>query len=317
MKKSTLTFVMKFVLFFILVTFILDKLVYISLNKVSDQIYSGQGIGKVNHYLKVKDKADLLVFGNSRANHNIDPSVISNNGFNIGVDGRKIAFPSVLIKMLNKKEQIVLLHIDPENAFNTNYLGEDVDGLLSKYNRIDVVTDMIDSLNRNKIIQKFYWSLGYNGLFFSILKNFFVEKYDYTVYTGYDPLYITKEQAKMFKKTLERESLDTADSIFVMNDIYSNLINDVRDFCNDNDKRLIVFTSPKYKDNCKMDNVIFKRIMEEKGVTYYDYTDLFTKNNNIEYWFDEIHLSNVGAEIFTATIKQMLQTKGIYTRLEK
>ena len=46
-----------------------------------------------------------------------------------------------------------------------------------------------------------------------------------------------------------------------------------------NNKKLIIFTSPILKDNCKDDNLYFSEIMKSKGLVYYDLTDYF-KNDN-------------------------------------
>lgn len=42
--------VFKILFFVLLLSFLLDKLVYLGLNKVSDRVFSGQNIGKLNHF---------------------------------------------------------------------------------------------------------------------------------------------------------------------------------------------------------------------------------------------------------------------------
>ena len=72
------------------------------------------------------------------------------------------------------------------------------------------------------------------------------------------------------------------------------------------DKTIIFFTSPKFDDNCKDDNLKFSGIMKNKGMTYYDLTEYFKDNNLIKYWKDKSHLSNIGAEKFTKEVALIL-----------
>ena len=46
--------------------------------------------------------------------------------------------------------------------------------------------------------------------------------------------------------------------------------------------------------------------MNEKNINYYDFTDFFNGNNDIKYWQDLVHLSNIGAELFTNEFRKTL-----------
>ncbi len=48
--------------------------------------------------------------------------------------------------------------------------------------------------------------------------------------------------------------------------------------------------------------------MESKGLVYYDLTDYFKNDNSLTYWKDETHLSNIGAELFTNSLKEILSS---------
>lgn len=307
MNKNNYQYVLKVLLLFLVISFITDKIVYIVLNKISDRVYSGQSIGKLNHFLQVKDSIDFVIFGSSRANHNINPIMLSEKSYNMGVDGRMIAFSSTLIKLLPKqKEQIVLLHIDPHNAFSENYNGDDLDALFTKYNRNTIIKNEIDRLNQNNLFQKLYWSISYNGKVLGILKNYVKPKYDFRNYNGYDPIYPTKTQKDIFKHKLEKLKSVDCKKEFVLNDIYDMYLNELILFSKNNNKTLIIFTSPILKDDCKDDNLHFSKIMKSKGLVYYDLTDYFKNDNSLTYWKDETHLSNIGAELFTNSLKEIL-----------
>jgi hypothetical protein len=277
-------------------------------NNISDKVFTGQAIGKLNHYLEIKDSLDFIVFGSSRANHNINPIEIAENSFNMGVDGSKLSYSATLIKLLPKqKKQTILLQIDPENAFSKNYLGNDIKSLSSKYNRNNSIKEDIDKLGQQNFLQNYYWSLSYNNSILAILKNFISPNYNYKTYFGYDPIYPTKNQRAIFKHKLENVKNNNCENSFELNEIYDKHINELILFCKNNNKTLIVFTAPVFNDYCKDDNIYLSEIMKNKGLQYYDLTDFFKTNNSLNYWKDEGHLSNLGAELFTDSIKIIIE----------
>ena len=118
------------------ICYITDKLFFFTLNKISDNVYTGLAIGKLNHYLKIKESKKLLVFGSSRANLHVDPYILDTSSFNMGLNARNIAFVTTVIKLIeNKKPQTLLIQIDDSTLFNEDYDGKDLDALLVKYHR--------------------------------------------------------------------------------------------------------------------------------------------------------------------------------------
>lgn len=309
MEPRILKHVIKTFLLILVISFVADKIIFFGLNKMSDKVYSGQTIGKLNQYLEIKDSLDFIVYGSSRALHNIDPLKLSKNSFNMGLESRNLAYSATLIKLLaSEKEQTILLHIDNEHAFNKEYSGNDIKPLLLKYNRNKTIKKEIDKLEQNNILQNFYWTIGYNNSVFGILRNYVKPNYDYKTFSGYDPIYVSKKQRKIFKRILERdeEKDKGCENSYVLNSIYKSLLLELDEFCKENNKTLILFTSPKYEDNCKDDNLQFSQIMKNMDLTYYDYTDFFKNDNNLDYWFDKGHISSMGAELFTEEIAIVL-----------
>ncbi|MFD2698498.1 hypothetical protein ACFSQ0_10880 [Mesonia sediminis] len=312
MNSSSLKHIIKIIILILIISFVVDKLVFYGLNKISDKVYTGQSIGKLNQYLQIKDDLEFFVFGSSRANHNIDPIKVSEHSFNMGMDGRKLAYSATLIKLLpNEKKQTILLHIDPENAFNKNYSGDDILALSSKYNRNSLIKQEIDKLKHDNLLQNFYWSLSYNNKVIGILKNYLKPKYNYKTYSGYDPIYVNENQREIFQNILEKDEKETSEKEIdcqkelVLNEIYYAYINELSEFCKENNKTLIIFTSPVFDDGCSDDNIELNKILKKKNLDYYDFTNFFKENNNLEYWKDKTHLSNKGAEIFSEKIKSI------------
>ena len=285
----------------VLALFLLDKLVFFCLLTMEKKVLSGEGIGKLNQFDLVKDTTKYVVFGNSRANHHINPEVFGKSAYNIGVGGRKMAFSATLIQTLpKKKKQFVLLQIDPVYVFDTTYVGSDIDALYVKYHQNKIIKSKIDEIQRSNIFSLFFWSLDYNGLVFSILSNRFNPSYNYKQYNGYDPMVNSKEQNEMFTKRLKDLSPNKdCNKIYTASKLEQMYLKQIKVFCEQNNKVLILFTSPVYEDNCKKDNEAMSKLMKKHGIKYYDFTDYFKNDANLEYWKDENHLSKVGADKFS------------------
>lgn len=103
MKKKYLIYLCRLLVLFILVSYVMDKVVYFGIRQIESKVYTGQSVGKFNQYLSIKDSLNFIVFGSSRANHHINPSLISENGYNMGMDGQKIAFSARFLSYCPKK----------------------------------------------------------------------------------------------------------------------------------------------------------------------------------------------------------------------
>ena len=94
MDSKTTKKLIKIVLLVLVISYTLDKLIFFGLNTISDKVMTGQSIGKLNQFLSVKDSVDILVFGNSRANHHVDMNLFGKKSYNMGMDGTGISRPA-------------------------------------------------------------------------------------------------------------------------------------------------------------------------------------------------------------------------------
>lgn len=297
----------------ILITFTLDRIIYLVMSRLSDRIYTGDSIGKLNSYLKRKDTLDFIVYGNSRSYHHVDPAAFTSKGYAMGMDGRQIAFCAALIKGLPKnKKQLVALHIDPIDVYNEAYIGNDIDALKSKYNRNTIIKNEIDNLNQATIFQRIFWSISYNNTVFSILKNSIQPNATISTGIGYMPAKSQKYDADRFAKIRKnKKGYTTCKEPLVENKITNDYFDELRDFCEANQKTLIIFTAPMFDDPCKNDNLSLAKVLQTKGIRYYDFTDVIP-DSALELWTNEIYLSQKGAEQFTSLFRQSLIEDGFW-----
>lgn len=305
MTNRDIMFVIKTLVVILTSAYLLDKLLYFGLSRLSDHVYTGQGIGKLNHYLSVKDTTEILIFGSSRANRHFVSEELGNSVYNVGMDGRKIAYPATLVQLLPKdKEQLVIFHIDVSYVFDRDYRAEDLDALNTKYHRDSLVSEMIKHYNQDNPFQNFLWSTDYNGFVVGIVYNYLFPRYNYSEYRGYDRNENSNQQEINFKKLLDKTTFSPCEEDnYEINPIVDTLLRQVVDFCEANNKTLIFVASPVYHDECKRDDKVLERYMENLGVQFYDYTDLLKENNSVSYWKDISHMTDAGAQVFTKQLK--------------
>ena len=300
MNKSNILATLKLIAIILITSFLIDKIIYFSLNRLGSQVFTGQTVGKLNQYIAVKDTLDIVVFGSSRANHHIDPTRFSQSSFNMGMDGQFIAYFTTLIKLLPKNiTQKVILHLDPNKLFDEKYLGNDISALSIKYHENQIIKSEIDKAENASFLNHFFWSLDYNKSAFGIIKNFFKPKYDYTKYNGFDPLTLTKTQEEIRNKVLNKKNTQVCDTILIQNNYFLKYLVEIKEFCKSNQKDLVIITSPVFKDDCREDNLILAEVLDSLNITYIDYTNFLNNTNSITLWKDNIHLSKAGAELFT------------------
>lgn len=307
MNKNQIIKSLKLIAFIIVLSFIIDKIAYFTITKISDTVYSGQAIGKLNHYLSIKDTTNLIVFGSSRANHHIDVKKLKQSSFNMGVDGKFIAYSATLIKLLPKDvKQTVILHVDPNVAYREHYNREETKTLMVKYHTNDIIKEELQRAELTNPLQEFYWCVDYNGLVLGILKNAIFPKYDLETYYGYDPMEVEDNQKEIFEKILERNDSIICRTNLKLNPLFNNYLKEIDSFCSINNKKLIAITTPLYIDKCHDDNNALKKVLEDLNIEYHDYSQFFDNKNKPEYWADIAHMSNIGSEIFSEALSKDL-----------
>jgi hypothetical protein len=301
MGEKNINQIIKLVVLVIIISYSIDKVIFFALNIISDKVMTGQSIGKINQYFAIKDTTDLLVFGNSRANHHIDVNQFNKNSYNIGIDGTGIAYSSTLISCLPRdKNQVVIIHVDTKDLFDPNYEGSDIKSLKIKFNRVDKITDALKASGQISVLQYFYYSINYNRKIIGIIKNYFRPKYDYKTYAGFDPLTLSKEQEEIRDIVLSKVEETTIDCVNMnVNAVTLKYLKDMNIYCKNTNKICLFVTSPIYKDKCIKDNDSMKEIMLNLGLTYWDFSNLFTNEKDNSLWVDKTHLSEKGAEKFS------------------
>ncbi|HRZ86158.1 MAG TPA: hypothetical protein P5277_05265 [Candidatus Paceibacterota bacterium] len=298
---------LKITLIIIFSVLILDKIVFFSLKKVDEKVLTG-GLGRLNHFSLVKDTTKIIFFGSSRVQHHINPIYFGKSVFNMGVSNRKIAYYSTLIKTLEKdRKQVLFIQIDPYEVFDTLYDGSDIKALNIMQHKSDIVQKSIQEINMDNPFSPYLWSLDYNGISLSLIKNRVKPQYNFLNYNGYDPISNTKEQKQIFMNRLKNSKEVICEEKYKTSGLVEEYLKELYQINSNINKKVIFFTSPYYKDKCLKDNQALKRVMEQIGFKYYDFSNLFDSNADLDLWKDESHLSKKGADLFSKMMFEKLK----------
>ena len=294
MKKS-----IKLFLILILVFLITDRLVYSSLKSIDKKVFTGQSGGKVNQFLSLKDSVNVLVFGSSRALHHVDPTELDSLSYNIGVDGTRIGYSAALISSLSKKEQTILVHIDPSAIYNSDYNGDDILGLLNVAKRNKDISNFISDVFPEEIyLSKIFNCYVYNGKVLGLLKNYFIPKDNYEDSNGYEPIIYTIEIGTKAKFKYNKISN-------LPNPLVDKFILTINKKCKLNNSKLVFITSPSLKKNDDKLRLMTKEYFKSRGIVYYDYSE-YIDITDLDNWKDFTHLSAKGAKLFSKELRSKL-----------
>lgn len=305
MKKSLRLFII-----IVVVLFIVDRMGALVLGHFEKGIFEGQGVGKVNSFLKVKDSVDLLVFGSSRVAHHVNTDMLEFSNFNMGMDATKMSYAAALVSTLKKRNQIILVHLDHPIVYNELYKGEDAFRLTYKALQNGDIKKFFKKFFRKELLlSQISNSNAYNNKVFSIVKNTIMEGNGYNENKGYEPLFPSPEQKNIFNKQLEKQKNHFNVDIhkpLVYSPKFNQFVDEIIKVSENNSSKLIFFTSPSLN---KVDSAVKKATLEffeEKNTLYLDHIDFF-ETIEIDYWKDHTHLSDSGATKYSKYLNEILK----------
>ena len=301
---------------FIFIVVIADK----GLGRILNNLYFNQKEGKIHslNYVLSDCKADVFIFGNSRAQHHYDPRIISAalnmSCFNAGEDGgHSIIFPYAQIKIITERysPKIIILEFSGVNNFPGAY--DRLSILLPYYKKYPEIRSLIllrSRFERIKLMSSIY---QFNSDVIDI-KRF---RTDLTEdYNGYIPLKnminidLLKPESEIVRQSENRTLV--ADTNMV------NALESIIHLCKSKNISLFIITSPNFhtvNDKQGPPSPGAERAMDiihSNQVNYLDFSFDPVFAGHPEWFSDEVHLNEVGAKIFsnmvTDSIRKILVT---------
>ncbi len=264
---------------------------------------------KINHeenfrttYVLEQTRADILVFGSSRANHHYNAPMIcqrlKQTCYNAGRDGNFIYFHYALLKGVLKRysPKIVILDLIYEDIFEEPNSYDRISALLP-YDRthpeIREITRMKSKFEKYKLISRIY---PFNSYFIRIITgnvDLHNKKTRELKTMGYKPINKTWNEPI---QTLNKNSKIDSNKIEVLNSFILE--------CQKAKVRLFVFVSPYYmKDtsNRRLIRVITD-VTRKHNVPFWEYSQDYKFLSDPGNFGDMYHLNTKGADMYTEQV---------------
>ena len=261
-----------------------------------------------SHYLTTNalenTRAEIVVFGSSRANHHYVPKIFEDSlkmtYYNTGKDGLGIFYQLAVLKSILKRYTPKLIILDYSGGFDKKVDSYDKLNTLLPYYKthkeIDKIIELKSPFEKVKLISEIY---PFNSMISTIVvRSLTLNKEKDPDIQGYIAL-----QGKWNKK------MDF--NTYVPYEVDTNKLNSYREFITTAKKtsaKVIVIISPIFQDFDKYQEIeICKNICTLENIPFWDYSR-HTSFHDKSYLFDDVsHLNNDGAIIFSKLVSNKIK----------
>ena len=293
---------------FIVILLIFDFIV----GTIAKRIYFNQKTGKQARitYSIYKASDEILIFGSSHAARHYIPKIfekaLNQTCYNVGIQGQKILFHSVLEKIILKrtKPKLIILNVDNNWLYKSNEAYDRLHDLYPYYWEFrDIMKPTFELRSKLIDIQLFFKSYQFNSTIIHAVKYFFFPQKDFK---GYVPLHGEVKNTKalsLYNDENEDTSSKEIDDNFVM--AFKSFIH----IAKANNINLLLITTPDLYPTNILNNkslILMKKIAKEENITFWDF------NNNEEFIYkfnlfhDPSHLNDKGAHLFSSIIANLI-----------
>ncbi len=261
-------------------------------------------------------RADMLIFGSSRADHHYVPDVFEDSlhlsCYNTGRDGNYILFNYAVFKSILQRytPRLILFDISPEELYYDAAGYDHLSSLLPYYRshpEIRATVELRSPFERVKLISSIY---PFNSCLSNIIiGNMELNKARKMDRKGFTPLTHQITDSLMRKIDLSGGSVDT------------NLMNSVLDIiqlCKRNNIRLIFIQSPIFGlVQPAKDSEMVENLADMNGVTCWNYFNDPDFLSKPRYFQDPYHLNEEGAIFFSGRVAKRLKENRLTAILDK
>ncbi len=258
-------------------------------------------------YSAEETKADLLIFGASRAQQQYIPTPFEDTlhltGYNVGRDGTSFFYHYAMLQAVLKRYTPKVIILDCEYAALKN--------AAASYDRLSVLLplykdhpEMQSTINLRSPFEKYKFTseiYPYNSMLFKIaVANLTSNKEEKEDIKGYMPLHKSlNEPIKTFDYT-EQYELDT---------VKVNMLRSFIDQCKERNIKLYLVCTPYYMKTNGTDHslTVTKQIAKEKNISFIDYSRDSFYFNRPQLFDDTVHLNMTGATIFCNDLASKLK----------
>lgn len=307
--KRTLVRILLQSIFFIVLIFISDRFIGSGLQTLYYKQKTGPN--KMLTYSLTTCNEDILVFGNSRAQHHYDPQILTNtlkmSCFNAGQDGGHsilLPYAQILAILQRYKPKFIIVEFSPSSIYYDETDYDKLAILNPYYDSLEILRPIIElrsPFEKIKLISDIY---PYNSQLINIVR-FDIKEDNKT---------ITDEGFSPIRRTLNCTELQLNEISKVVDKKVDNnktrAINKIIELCNRANVNLIFINSPiyKYRDfyNYVDQKMIWKNELGLPDSLFWDYSSDSRFIDSCNYFSDPKHLNNFGARLYTKIISERI-----------
>jgi len=250
-------------------------------------------------------KAEILVFGSSRANHHYVPGIFEDSlhhtFYNTGRDGNFTLYNCAIFESIISRYQpkMIIMDINPEELGYEIKSYERLSSLLPYYEDHKEIRKIVASRSPFEKIKLFSAIYPYNSTLLTIaMGNFEFNKKRKPDIKGYVPIFKKMNSHKWDTIRIEKATTDEKKAEALKQMITS---------CKQRKIDLYFVQSPNYNITLKNDfNDFILELCKTNDITYLNFSNDSEFANNPQYFADRIHLNDEGARIFSnLVIKQI------------
>ncbi len=305
--------------FFKLLTFLFLILIFDQIGGfVLRQLYFHQTAGQDYslNFSFSECKSDIIIFGNSRAQHHYDSQILADSlqlsCFNAGQDGgHSILLPYAQIKVITERysPKIIILEFHPDNI--VHYPG-DYDRLsillpyYKEYLEIRPIILLRSPYEKVKLLSSIY---PFNSDIINMIR--FITNIPTARrndFEGYVPL-----EGVMSVDILKQDPEIETQAVIDINML--NALKDIISLCKEKNISLFVVSSPLFhavNERQYPPTTTAKLsldILQQNNINYLDFSFDSTFIGHLEWFRDRAHLNDKGAKIFTTQLAEILKNK--------
>lgn len=268
-------------------------------------IYLVQGPSRFAKTTYILDKAneDIIIVGNSRAEHHYVPEVFEDSlgikCFNAGSDGQSIFYFHAIINGFlerNNSQKLIILELGP-NSFNIDKVSYDRLSYLYPYYKNHKEIRKIVNLKSPYEQFKIYSNLfTYNSMHFIIAKSFIKPN---TYQNGYGPIYGCLDIEYNYSDNLNDQVINN----LLIDNKKVQTFKEILKKVNIKNSNLIVIQSPCFGFRQQSKSIeIIKSLTDELSIPFFNYINEPDIHCDNKLFHDTEHLNNDGAIVFSKLI---------------
>lgn len=272
-------------------------------------------ISKYNKFLRVPNNLEVVNLGSSHSFYGVKyPKGIK--GYNLALDSQNFYYDSkILKKYINKinKNGKIIIPVSIFSFYSSDDLG-DTDLNERYYNFLNYEDVYNGTKTRAFLVKKFYIFYDGKSLFGTlkfIVKSLIKRKLEYKEMEWPSEKLTLAQKIKESEETAKRHTRKTK--------VHMEYIKNILKICKENNLIPILITTPQsYLYNEGVGDKQYKEriydkiecLKEEFNFIYLDYSHDQRFENNLELFYDDDHLNEKGAEIFTNILLKDIENKG-------